>query len=62
MDFEIRSGSRDDAPGIARVHVASWRSGYAGVVPDSVLHADDFDQTGAINKCDTRVTRRPQAV
>ena len=43
MDFEIRSGSRDDAPGIARVHVASWRAGYAGVIPDSVLHADDFE-------------------
>ena len=45
MDFEIRSGSRADAAGIARVHVASWRAGYDGVVPDSVLYADDFESS-----------------
>ena len=43
MGFEIRAASRTDASAIARVHVAAWREGYAGVVPDSVLHADDFE-------------------
>ena len=43
MGFEIRAGSRDDAAGIAAVHVASWRAGYAGVVPDSVLYSDEFE-------------------
>ena len=43
MAFEIRSATRDDAESIAAVHVASWRAGYAGVVPDSILFADDFE-------------------
>ena len=42
MSFEIRAGTRADAAGIAGVHVASWRAGYAHVFPESVLHADDF--------------------
>ena len=43
MELEIRAGTREDADGIADVHVASWRAGYAGVLPESVLYADDFD-------------------
>ncbi|WP_207460584.1 GNAT family N-acetyltransferase [Azospirillum sp. SYSU D00513] len=33
----IREARPEDAVGIARVHVASWRSTYAGIVPASYL-------------------------
>lgn len=33
----IREARAVDAPAIARVHVESWRSAYAGLLPDSVL-------------------------
>ena len=33
----IRRARADDAAGIAQVHVASWRSTYPGMVPDSYL-------------------------
>lgn len=33
----IRRARTADAPGIGAVHVASWRSTYAGVLPESVL-------------------------
>ena len=39
MDFLIRRGQFDDAGGIARVHVESWRSTYAGIVPDAFLRS-----------------------
>lgn len=45
MAFEVRAARREDADGIADVHVASWRAGYAHVFPESVLFADDFDRT-----------------
>lgn len=45
MTYLIRAGERADADGITDVQVASWRAGYAHVFPDSVLYADDFDQT-----------------
>lgn len=45
MTFEIRVATRADADGITDVQVASWRSGYAHVFPESVLFADDFDAT-----------------
>jgi GNAT superfamily N-acetyltransferase len=41
----IRAATRDDADGIAAVHVASWRAGYAHVFPRSVLYADDFESS-----------------
>ena len=37
MNIQIRPARVEDAPGIARVHVDSWRSTYRGLVPDSVL-------------------------
>ncbi len=43
MTFEIRAATKADADGITDVQVASWRSGYAHVFPESVLYADDFD-------------------
>ena len=45
MTFSIRAAERADADGIADVHVAAWRAGYAHVFPDSVLYADDFDSS-----------------
>ena len=37
--FSIRPATRDDASKIARVHVESWRTTYAGIVPDDYLAA-----------------------
>ena len=33
----IRRARARDAPGIAAVHVATWRSAYAGLLPDEFL-------------------------
>ncbi|MCZ4548268.1 GNAT family N-acetyltransferase [Rhodococcus qingshengii] len=33
----IRPGGAHDAPGIAALHTASWRSAYAGIMPDEYL-------------------------
>ncbi len=44
MEVVVRAAEREDADGITDVHVASWRGGYAHVLPDSVLYADDFDE------------------
>ncbi len=45
MGFEIRAGGREDAAAIADVHIESWRAGYAGLVPDVVFAADDFESS-----------------
>jgi len=37
MDFVVRPGTIRDAPGIAAVHVQTWRTSYKGIVPDSFL-------------------------
>ncbi len=39
----IRDARKDDAAGIARVHVDSWKSTYAGIVPDSYIRALSHD-------------------
>ena len=33
----VRDGRPDDAPAIARVHVAGWQSRYVGLIPQDVL-------------------------
>lgn len=33
----IRPAKVEDAPGIARVHISSWRETYPGILPDSLL-------------------------
>ena len=33
----VRSAELDDATAIARVHVATWRSAYRGLLPDEFL-------------------------
>ena len=35
--MRIRRATRDDASAIARVHVETWQSAYAGLLPDSML-------------------------
>lgn len=37
----IRAATADDAGAIARVHVESWRTTYAGIVPDAYLASLD---------------------
>lgn len=41
MEFEIRRATAEDADGIARVHVDSWKSTYVGIVPNSYLDSLD---------------------
>lgn len=43
MAFEVRAGRRGDADEITDVQVASWRAGYAHVLPESVLRDEDFE-------------------
>jgi ribosomal protein S18 acetylase RimI-like enzyme len=33
----VRAARESDAPGLARVQVASWRAAFAGLVPDAVI-------------------------
>ena len=40
----IRPDDVSDAVAIARVHVDSWRTTYAGIVPDDYLDASPTDQ------------------
>jgi len=35
--MEVRPARAADAPALARVHVAAWRSAYVGVMPDAFL-------------------------
>ena len=41
--FDIRPAAPRDAAGIARVHVASWRETYAGLLPEEMLASLDVD-------------------
>jgi ribosomal protein S18 acetylase RimI-like enzyme len=43
MDFEVRRAAVGDAEPIARVQVESWRTTYAGIVPQEYLRALDVD-------------------
>ena len=44
MSETIRVAYSDDAPGIARVHVDSWRTTYKGIVSDDVLANLSYSQ------------------
>jgi ribosomal protein S18 acetylase RimI-like enzyme len=44
MTANIRRASREDAAAIARVHVATWRSTYAGILPEPFLAALDTEE------------------
>ncbi len=41
----FRDATIDDAPGIARVHVDSWRSTYAAFVPPEYLAAMSYEKS-----------------
>jgi ribosomal protein S18 acetylase RimI-like enzyme len=43
----IRPAQTADAEAIARLHVAAWRAGYTGIVPDRVLAELDPDRRAA---------------
>jgi GNAT superfamily N-acetyltransferase len=47
MRIEVRRAEARDAETLARIHVAGWRSAYAGIVPDAVLAGLDVDQRTA---------------
>ena len=40
----IREAKVEDAKGIARVHVDSWRTTYKGIVPDSFLESLSYER------------------
>ena len=42
--FAIREASSDDASGIARAHIESWRTSYRGILPDTILDRIDVGQ------------------
>jgi ribosomal protein S18 acetylase RimI-like enzyme len=44
MEFRIRRANAADARAIARVHVESWRSTYAGIVPAEFLASLSVDK------------------
>lgn len=37
MSARVRAAGPDDAPAIAKVHVASWRETYAGILPQQMI-------------------------
>ncbi len=43
----VRPATPDDAAGIARVHVDSWRSTYAGIVPAEYLAGLSYERSAA---------------
>jgi ribosomal protein S18 acetylase RimI-like enzyme len=45
MVVRIRRALFQDAPGIARVHVDTWRGTYRGIVPDSYLDSLDYGRS-----------------
>jgi ribosomal protein S18 acetylase RimI-like enzyme len=50
MTITIRQAIAADAPGIARVHVDTWRSTYTGIVPQDFLDALDAAKRAAMWK------------
>jgi ribosomal protein S18 acetylase RimI-like enzyme len=47
VEFAVRDAVCTDAPAIARVHVASWRAAYAGLMPVAVLDGLSVDARAA---------------
>lgn len=41
--MEIRKTKLEDASGIAKVQVDSWRKTYKGIVPESFLNSMSYD-------------------
>lgn len=47
-DIVIRAATMDDAPGIAKVHVASWQATYTGLLPQAHIDARTYHQRLAL--------------
>lgn len=48
MKAEVRAARTGDAPGIARVHVESWRTTYSGLVPEHYLSGLSVDESSSL--------------
>jgi ribosomal protein S18 acetylase RimI-like enzyme len=46
----VRQATADDASGIARVHVETWKTAYRGIVPQDFLDALDTDKRAGMWK------------
>jgi GNAT superfamily N-acetyltransferase len=46
MTVNIRRATREDSAAIARVHVTTWQTTYAGLIPESFLAALDTEERG----------------
>ncbi|WP_158501563.1 GNAT family N-acetyltransferase [Vitiosangium sp. GDMCC 1.1324] len=44
MDITIRRAGLEDAEGMTRVHLESWRSSYRGLLPQEYLEGLDFEE------------------
>jgi GNAT superfamily N-acetyltransferase len=44
----IREATIEDIPGIARVHVDSWRTTYKGIVPQRIIDSFTYEQREAL--------------
>lgn len=57
--IRIRPASLQDVPALARVHVASWRAAYRGLMPDSVL--DGLSAEAFADNWQRRLTQMPRS-
>ncbi len=42
--MKIREATIEDAPGIARVHIDSWRTTYKGIVPQRIIDSFTYEE------------------
>jgi len=50
MGFKVRRAVPDDAEGIAKVHVDSWRTTYKGIIPDKVLDGLSYERRAKVRR------------
>ena len=43
MEIRLRTATEDDKPAIAALHALSWQDGYAGILPDTYLAKQVFE-------------------
>lgn len=48
--YAVRCATVDDVPGIARVHVDSWRTTYRGIIDDAYLAGLSYERSTARNR------------
>src|SRR5450631_165459 len=51
MDIEVRLAVPEEALEITRVHIATWRDAYRGILPTS--HLDALDETSLVRRRET---------